>query len=98
MQTEFPFVLPRGYLAPDGTVHREGVLRLATAADEIVILGDPRVQANRAYAVVLLFSRVIARLGDLEGEAITPEVVEGLFASDLAYLQDLYRQVNGVTS
>lgn len=96
METLYPFVLPRGYALPNGEVYREGTLRLATAADEIHVLGDPRVKANRAYAVVLLFSRVIERLGELEGDAITPEVVENLFSSDLAYLQDLYRQINGV--
>jgi hypothetical protein len=93
LETEFPFRLPRGYSAPDGRVHRDGVLRLGTARDEIAVLGDPRVKANRAYAAVLLFSRVIVRLGDLAGDAITPELIEELFSADLAYLQDLYRRV-----
>jgi hypothetical protein len=93
LQTEFEFVLPRGYVSGDGTLHREGRMRLATAADEILPLKDPRVQANPGYLVVILFSRVITQLGTLE--VVNPKVVEGLFASDLAYLQDLYNRVNG---
>jgi hypothetical protein len=92
-QTEFEFVLPKGYLDPEGNVHRDGVMRLATAADEIVPLKDPRVQANPAYLVVILLSRVVTRLGFLE--IINPKVIEGLFASDLAYLQEFYNRVNG---
>jgi hypothetical protein len=93
LETEFPFVLPTGYVDGDGEVHREGRMRLATAADEILPLKDPRVQANPAYLVVILLSRVIVRLGDLE--VVNPKMVEGLFASDLAYLQGLYNRVNG---
>lgn len=96
METEFPFTLPRGYLAPDGTVHRGGVMRLASAADEIIPLEDPRVRGNRAYLVILLLARVIVRLGDLEGDAVSPECIERLFSADLAYLQDRYREINGL--
>ena len=96
MQTEHPFVLPRGYLAPDGAVHREGTLRLARAGDEIAVLDDPRVQANRAWAVVDLLARVITRLGPLEGDEIDADVVAELFSSDFAYLQARYRELNGV--
>lgn len=95
METQYPFTLPRGYLSTDGRLEREGVLRLATARDEVAVLGDPRVKANRAYAVVLLLSRVVERLGDLSGDDVSPEVVEGLFAADFAYLQNLYREING---
>ena len=90
--TEFEFVLPRGYVDQQGAVHKEGVMRLATAADEILPLKDPRVQANPAYLVIILLSRVIQRLGALE--AVNPKVVEGLFASDLAYLQEFYNRIN----
>jgi hypothetical protein len=90
--TEFAFTLPRGYLDGDGRVHREGVMRLATARDEILPLRDPRVRDNEAYLTVLLLSRVVTRLGVLS--AVTPAVVEGLFAPDLAFLQDLYRRIN----
>jgi hypothetical protein len=90
--TEFAFTLPRGYLDGDGRVHRDGVMRLATARDEILPLRDPRVRDNEAYLTVLLLSRVITRLGTLS--AVTPAVVEGLFAPDLAFLQDLYRRIN----
>jgi hypothetical protein len=91
-QTEFPFVLPRGYLDAEGTTHREGRMRLANAYDEIVPMKDPRVQVNPGYLVIILLSRVITRLGDLPH--INPKVIEGLFSADLAYLQDLYRRIN----
>ncbi len=91
--TEFEFVLPRGYVDDKGDVHREGQMRLATAADEILPLKDPRVQANAAYLVCILLSRVITRLGSLE--TINPKMIEGLFAADLAYLQDFYNRING---
>jgi hypothetical protein len=92
LQTEFEFTLPRGYVDGEGNLHRAGVMRLATAMDEIAPLKDPRVQANPGYHVVILLSRVIIRLGDLE--RINPKVLEGLFAGDLAYLQDFYRRIN----
>lgn len=92
IRTEFEFVLPKGYVDQEGAVHREGVMRMATAADEILPLKDPRVQANPAYLVVILLSRVIKQLGSME--VINPKVIEGLFASDLAYLQDFYNRIN----
>jgi hypothetical protein len=92
LQTEFPFTLPRGFLDAEGGLHREGVMRLATAYDEIAPMKDPRVQANHGYLVIILLSRVILRLGSLD--PINPKVIEGLFAGDLAYLQDFYRRVN----
>lgn len=91
-QTEFEFTLPCGYLDDEGTLHRDGVMRRATAADEILPLKDPRVQKNEAYVVVILLSRVVTRLGSVA--AINPKVVEGLFATDLAFLQELYNRVN----
>ncbi|MEV0390281.1 hypothetical protein [Nonomuraea sp. NPDC050643] len=90
--TERPFRLPVGYLDDDGTFHRDGVMRMATAADEILPLRDPRVQSNEAYLIVILLSRVITRLGTLE--TVTPKVIESVFAADLAYLQDFYNQLN----
>ena len=90
--TEFPFTLPRGYVDEDGAVQRDGVMRLATARDEIAPLRDPRVRDNEAYLTVLLLSRVVTRLGDLE--SVTPGVVEGMFATDLSFLQDHYRRIN----
>jgi hypothetical protein len=91
-QTEFDFTLPCGYLDADGTLHREGIMRRATAADEILPLKDPRVQANPAYLVVILLSRVVSRLGGV-GQ-INPKVIENLYATDLAYLQELYNEIN----
>jgi hypothetical protein len=92
LRTAFPFVLPRGYVDDAGTLHREGAMRLATARDEILPLRDPRVRDNEAYLTVILLARVVVRLGSL-GQ-VTPQVVEGMCASDLAFLQDLYRRVN----
>ena len=90
--TEFPFVLPRGYLDPGGTLHRDGVMRLATARDELVPLRDDRVRENPAYLTVVLLGRVVTRLGTVTD--IHAGVIENLFAADLAFLQDLYRRVN----
>jgi hypothetical protein len=92
LRTEFPFELPYGYVDGDGVAHKAGVMRLATARDEILPLRDPRVRDNEAYLTVVLLSRVITELGTLQG--INPGIVEGLFAADLAFLQDLYRRIN----
>jgi hypothetical protein len=92
LQTEFEFVLPKGYVDESGTLHREGAMRLATAADEILPMKDPRVQQNPAYLTVILLSRVVSRLGNLK--MITPKVIEGLFAGDFAYLQEMYNRIN----
>lgn len=91
-QTEFEFVLPCGYLDEDGSLHREGTMRRATAADEILPLRDPRVVKNPAYLVVILLSRVLTRLGGVA--QINPRVIENLYATDLAFLQNLYNAVN----
>jgi hypothetical protein len=92
MQTEFEFNLPKGYLDNDGNLHRKGVMRLSRAVDEISPLRDPRVKTNPAYATVIILSRVITQLGALD--EVTPTVIEGLFAGDLNYLQQFYRQIN----
>ncbi len=92
LRTEFPFELPRGYVDGTGTVHRSGVMRLATARDELIPLRDDRVKENPPYLTVVLLSRVITRLGALTD--VHPGVVEDLFASDLAFLQDMYRRIN----
>lgn len=91
-QTEIEFELPRGYVDSAGTLHRRGVMRLATAADEILPLRDPRVTQNEAYLTVIVLARVIVRLGSLSD--IHTGVIEGLFAGDLAYLQRLYERFN----
>ena len=92
LQTEYEFTLPRGYVDKDGNLHRDGVMRLANAKDEILPLQDPRVQRNQAYLIVILLSRVITRLGELR--ELNPGVVESLFASDLNFLQNFYNQIN----
>jgi len=91
-QTEFEFTLPKGYIDESGNLHKKGIMRLATAADEILPMKDSRVQANPAYLTVILLSRVVTKLGDLQ--TINPKTIENLFASDLAYLQDFYGQIN----
>ena len=92
LRTEYPFTLPRGFVDEHGTVHRDGVLRLATARDELSAQADQRVRQNPAYLTVLLLARTLTRLGELS--QVDTLVVESLFASDLAFLQDLYRRVN----
>lgn len=92
LRTEFDFVLPRGYLDADGVLHRNGTMRLATARDELLPLYDARVQENAAFTTVVLLGRVITALGTVK--TVNATVVENMFASDVAFLQDLYRRVN----
>jgi hypothetical protein len=92
LRTEYPFVLPRGYVDEEGRVHREGVMRLATGRDEIMPQTDPRVRQNAAYLTIILLERTVTSLGTLP--SVDTFVVENLFASDLAFLQDLYRRIN----
>lgn len=94
LATEFDFELPKGYVDADGNLHRKGVMRLATAADEIYPLKDPRVHNWPAYLIVILLSRVVTRLDGLA--EINPGIIEGLFSEDLSFLQDLYNRVNGL--
>jgi hypothetical protein len=91
-QTEFEFTLPCGFRDAGGALHRNGVMRRATAADEILPLKDPRVVKNPAYLVIILLSRVVVKLGGVE--SITTQTIEELFATDLAFLQDLYNRIN----
>jgi hypothetical protein len=91
-QTQFPFILPQGYLDVEGNIHREGMMRLSTAQDEIAPLRDPRVQRNPGYLVIILLARVITQLGTLE--QINTKVIEGLFSGDFVYLQDFYQRIN----
>jgi hypothetical protein len=91
---EHEFELPKGYVDSEGNLHRSGVMRLATAADEILPMRDPRVQSLPAYLIVILLSRVVVKLGKVS--QINPGVIEGLFAEDLAYLQELYNHINGL--
>lgn len=92
IQTEYDFTLPKGYIDASGALHREGTMRLATAADEISPLRDPRVKANEAYLSVVVLARVITCLGKITD--INTSLVENLFTADLAYLQDFYRKIN----
>ncbi|MFD8820359.1 hypothetical protein ACFV23_54995 [Streptomyces sp. NPDC059627] len=89
---ELPVQHPPGYVDEQGTVHRDGVMRLSTARDELIPLRDVRVQENPAFLSVVLLGRVITRLGTLP--LVHDGIVENMFASDLAFLQDFYRQIN----
>lgn len=95
-QTEYEFTLPKGYLDHSGVLHKEGVMRLATAADEILPLKDPRVQQNPGYLTIILLARVITRLGSVP--TVDTGVIENLYTADLAYLQDLYEKINTLES
>jgi hypothetical protein len=92
--TEYEFELPKGYVDSSGTLHRKGAMRLATAADEILPMRDPRVQSLPAYLIIILLSRVVVKLGSVA--QINPAVMEGLFSEDLAFLQELYNRINGL--
>jgi hypothetical protein len=92
--TEHPFELPKGYVDGEGTLHRDGIMRLATAADEILPMRDPRVQQLPAYLIVILLARVVLRIGAVT--QVNPGVIESLFAEDLAFLQDMYNRINGL--
>jgi hypothetical protein len=92
MNTEFNFILPRGLVDAQGNIHRQGVMRLATAKDEIAVQKDRRVQIEPAYGVLVMLSQVITRLGNLS--SITPELLENLFTFDLSYLRELYNRIN----
>ncbi|MGD1852682.1 MAG: hypothetical protein ACFB2W_00385 [Leptolyngbyaceae cyanobacterium] len=92
LQTEFSFELPIGYVDAMGQSHRQGIMRLARTVDEIAPMSDPRVQANPAYATVIILSLVILSLGTLPD--VSPVVIENMFAGDLNYLQNFYRKIN----
>ena len=94
LQTVYPFRLPMGYQDGDGTLHREGRMRLATAGDELSAMRDPRVKADENYMSVMVLSKVVTSLGTLA--EVTPEIMEGLFISDLEYLQNMYETINQV--
>ena len=93
LQTEYEFTLPKGYVDENGDLHLKGVMRLASAADEILPMKDPRVQRNPSYLSVIVLSRVVTKLGELKD--VTPGTIEKLFIADLTYLQELYRRING---
>ena len=93
LRTEFDFTLPKGYVSSDGVLHRNGTMRLATARDEIEPLRDRTIDGpDDPYLTILVLARVITSLGSLP--QIGVDEVEGLFAADLAFLQDLYGIIN----
>ncbi|WP_370941879.1 phage tail assembly protein [Amycolatopsis sp. cg5] len=92
LRTEYPFVLPRGYVDERGELHRGGAMRLATAKDELGAQLQPKVRQNAAYLSVYLLASTVTSLGSVS--PVDPFVIEHLFASDMAFLQDLYRRIN----
>jgi len=93
LTTQYEFTLPRGYVDREGEVHRKGLMRLATARDELEPLRDPTVQGpDDPRLTVLILARVVKSLGTLD--MVTPHEIEGLFAADLAFLQDFYGVIN----
>jgi len=92
LKTEYEFILPRGYVDAEGNVHREGIMRLANAKDEIVPLNDLRVQRNKAYLIIVLLSRVVTRLGTLA--EVNTGIIENMFAGDLRFLEEMYNRIN----
>jgi hypothetical protein len=94
--TEYEFELPKGYVDAEGTLHRGGLMRLATGADEILPMKDPRVQNLPAYLIVILLARVVTKLGGVA--SINPGLIENLFSEDLTFLQNMYNRINGLAS
>lgn len=91
-ETEFEFTLPKGLMDADGGIHSQGVMRLATARDEVALQKNHKAQQGQAYSVLVRLSQVITRLGSVS--AVTPELLENLFVLDLAYLREFYNQIN----
>ncbi len=91
-QTEYEFTLPKGYVNPEGKICRNGVMRLATALDEIEAMRDPRSRNNQEYMSVLLLSRVVTGIDGLQ--EISPETIEKLFTADFSFLQNMYETIN----
>jgi hypothetical protein len=92
LKTEFNFILPKGLVDAQGRIHRQGIMRLATARDEICVQKERRVQENPVYGVLVMLSRVITCLGELS--SVTPDLLENLFTQDLAYLREFYNRIN----
>lgn len=93
LKTSYEFTLPRGYLDDSGRLHKTGTMRLATARDELAPLRDPTVSGpDDPRLTILVLTRVVERLGDLQ--LVTSHDIEGLFAVDLAFLQDFYGVIN----
>ena len=88
LQTEHDFKLPIGFLDENGTLHRDGIMRLATAADEILPLKlspSPRelvrVMVGRAEIIPPQLQRELAILVKLsnEGDAQAKERLQACY-------------------
>jgi hypothetical protein len=92
VRTEVPFTLPVGLLDGRGVVHRDGLMRLATARDELEPLRDAVVRGHAAYLSVLLLARTVTRIGTIT--EVTPELLESMYAADFDHLQRVYERIN----
>lgn len=92
LNNEFTFILPRGITDNHNRVHRQGVMRLATAKDEILAQQHPSVRDNPGYSFLVMLSQVITRLGSFN--SVTPDFLEKLVIRDIAYLREFYNRVN----
>lgn len=91
-RTQYEFDLPKGYIDQNGELPRHGMMRLATAKDELDAMRDPKAKANPQYVSIIMLSKVIVQLGALDH--VSPEIIESLFVSDLNFLQNLYTTIN----
>jgi hypothetical protein len=94
IRMEFPFLLHIGFVDNQGQLHREGVMRRATAGDEIAALSDIRVRNNSAFLPLIVLSSVIVRLGS--HEALSVLDIQNLYLPDFNYLQSFYNEVNNI--
>lgn len=92
LSTQLSFTLPRGLVDNSGVAHRQGIMRLATARDELVAYKHRHVQAYPEYLMLVLLSQVVIQLGTLE--SVSPDDLENLLTQDLAYLRELYNRMN----
>lgn len=92
LQTEFAFTLPIGLIDNQGRLQRQGLMRLATAKDELFVYQESVRRDNESYDILLYLSQVILRLGNLVN--ITPKQLENLYLLDLRYLTEFYNRIN----
>ena len=93
MVTEYEFNLPVGFVDQNGQHQQFGRMRLATAADEMDAIEMLEGQHPSRLPLYLL-DRVITQLGSYGAESIDPRFLQQLYAADLAFLSDVYLQIN----
>lgn len=93
MVTEYEFSLPVGFVDQAGQHQQYGRMRLATAADEMDAIEQLDGQHPSRLPLFLL-ERVVTQLGSYGGETIDPHFLQQLYAVDLAFMSDIYLQIN----